>query len=85
MTKLEMMKKNQKNYMAMEKRIEGMENGLEKLVAVNITLKWIKGTKWMGGISDSVVMKAYDKLMAMGYSFDEIDAEFQRQQDWCEM
>lgn len=85
MTKLEVMKKNQKNYAAMEKKIEGMENGLEKLVAVNITLKWIKGTKWMGGISDSVVMKAYDKLMAMGYSFDEIDAEFQRQQDWCEM
>lgn len=85
MTKLEVMKTNQKNYAALEKRIEGMGNGLEKLVAVNITLKWIKGTKWMGGISDSVAMKAYDKLMGMGYSFDEIDAEFQRQQDWYEM
>lgn len=85
MTKLEVMKANQKNYAAMEKRIKGMGDGLEKLVAVNITLKWIKGTKWMGGLSDSVAMKAYGKLMDMGYSFDVIDAEFQRQQNWYEM
>lgn len=80
MTRLEIMNDNKKEYAKLEKKILGM-TGLEKAVAQHITLKWIKGNKWMGGISDSVANRAYDKLMAMGYEFKEIMKEESRQME----
>lgn len=78
MTRLELIKENKARYAELQKRIPSM-TGLEKAVAEHITLKWVKGSNWMGGLSDSVANKAYEKLEAMGYEFDEIDAEFERQ------
>ena len=78
MTKLEIMTANKKAYAELEAQIKKM-NGIEKVVAENLTLAWIKGNKWMGGLSDSKANKIYEKLMDMGYSFEEIDDEFQKQ------
>ena len=80
MTKLEVITENKKAYAKLEKKIPAMR-GLEKAVAQNITLKWIKGNKWMGGISDTVANRSYDRLMAMGYDFEEIRREEDRQME----
>jgi hypothetical protein len=80
MTKLDIIRENKKAYADLEKKIPAM-TGIEKAVAENLTLKWIKGNKWMGGLSDSVHTKADEKLMAMGYELEEIEVEFNRQQD----
>ena len=47
MTKLEIMKINQSNYEKCLKEIPSLK-GLERLVAENLILAWIKGNKWMG-------------------------------------
>lgn len=78
MTKLEIIKINKANYKKLTAEIPALE-GLEKLVAENLVLVWIKGNKWMGGLSDSKAQKIYEKLMGMGYTFDEIDNEFHKQ------
>lgn len=78
MTKLEVIKLNKKQYAELEASIPAM-SGLEKAVAQYVTLAWIKGTKWMGGLSDSAADRAYSKVMAMGYTWDEVDTEFCRQ------
>lgn len=78
MTKFEIIKQNKVNYEKCLKEIRHLE-GLEKLVAENLILPWIKGNKWMGGLSDSKANQIYEKLMSMGYSLVEIDDEFNKQ------
>lgn len=78
MTKLDIIKQNKANYEECLKKIQHL-GGLEKLVAENLILPWINGNKWMGGLSDSKASQIYEKLMNMGYSFDEIDDEFNKQ------
>lgn len=78
MTKLELMNENKKMYAELERKIPSM-SGIEKAVAETLTLAWIKGDKWMGGLSDSKANKMYDRLMREGYTFEEIDSEFSRQ------
>lgn len=80
MTKLEIIKLHKKQYAELEEKIKTMPEGLEKQVAANVTLAWIKGNKWMGGLSG---MHAYDKtfqkVVDLGYSYEEVDEEFTRQ------
>lgn len=78
MTRLEVIKSNQKMYAEYSRKIDTM-NGLEKAVAQEMILKWIKGANWMGGISDSAYDKATEKLMNLGYDEDAITVEFDRQ------
>lgn len=78
MTRLEIMKLNQKTYVDFSRQIDAMD-GIAKAVAQTLTLTWIKGKKWMGGISDSEYQKGADKLEAMGYAADDIMNEFDRQ------
>ena len=81
MTRLEVMKSNQKRYEEFEKTFCGMADGIEKAVAVNYTLPWIKGNKWMGGMSDSKAQKVVDMLVAAGYDEGEVLDEMDRQVD----
>lgn len=78
MTRLEIIKKNKELYRTFSEQIKDM-TGLTKLVAETITLEWIKGNNWMGGISDSKYEKLSDKLVAMGYDWIEIYQEFDYQ------
>lgn len=78
MTRLEVIKAHKKAYESLKTRAQGM-SGIEKAVAENITLEWISNNKWMGGLNDSKAQKLYEKVSGMGYTFDEIDAEFERQ------
>ena len=80
MNKLELMKYHKEQYEKQLLKNEKM-NGLSKLVGVHLMLPWIKGDKWMGGLSDSKANKAIERIMAQGYDFDEIDDEFQKQMD----
>lgn len=79
MTKLELIRKNKKQYAELEAKIPAMK-GLEKAVAENITLKWIKGNKWMGGLGAGMMgQRCFERVMNLGYDFEEVDAEFERQ------
>lgn len=78
MTGFEIMKENKKQY-AMQVERNKQASGLTKLVGESVTLAWIKGRDWMGGLSDSVACKLYSRIMKLGYTFDEIDDEFNRQ------
>lgn len=80
MTKLEIIKINKSNYEKCLKEIPSLK-GLERLVAENLILVWIKGNKWMGGLPDSKANCIYEKIMGYGYSFDEINDEFNKQAD----
>lgn len=81
MTKLEVIKKNKADYARMEKMIaSGNMTALEKAVAKNITLKWIKGNNWMGGLGCGMAsQKCYERVAELGYDFEEIDEVFERQ------
>lgn len=81
MTKLELVKKNKADYAKMEKIIaSGNMTIFEKAVAENITLKWIKGNKWMGGLGCGMAAeRCYGRVMNLGYDFEEVDEEFERQ------
>ena len=80
MTKLEVIKANKEMYTRIEKMIE-TKTGLEKAVAELYMLRWAKGNKWMGGISDNVANKVVETLMVMGYEFDDIMNEIDRQME----
>lgn len=81
MTKFELIKLNKAQYEEQVKRNETL-TGIAKAVGETLTLTWIKGNNWMGGLSDSKANKIYEKLMAKGYTEEEIDQEFNRQMDW---
>lgn len=78
MTRIEIIKEHQKRYVNYKKEIENM-TGLEKVVAENLVLEWIKGNNWLGGISDSKYQKISDKLSGMGYDEMDVYDEFERQ------
>lgn len=80
MTKLEIITTNKANYNKQMAKNETL-TGLAKAVGETLTLAWIKGNKWMGGLSDSKANKLYEKLMEEGYELEEIDQEFQNQMD----
>ena len=75
----EVIKHNKQQYADYVKKIQEM-NGLEKIVAENLVLVWIKGRSWLGGISDSSYEKISNTITTQyGYSFMEIYDEFERQ------
>jgi len=80
-TKLDIIKKHREIYNKILEDIKNM-SGLEKDVAENITLTWIKGINgdWLGGLgSGSSADKLFEKVVKLGYSPDEISSEFERQ------
>lgn len=81
MTRLEVIKANKKNYAELVERIKTLE-GIEKLVAETFTAEWCKSNNWLGGLSDSKANKIFARIKHMGYSFDELYDEFERQTEW---
>ena len=79
MTKLEIMKDNQRKYAEIESEISEMPDGLAKTVKSMMILAWIKGNKWLGGLSDSVANKLIEKIAEFGYDESDIINEFDRQ------
>ncbi len=79
MKKIDIINKHKTDYAMLEAKIAKMPAGLERAVAQHVTLTWIKGTKWMGGLSDAAAERAYSRVTAMGYSWEQVDAEFERQ------
>ena len=79
MTKLEIIKNNKRKYAEVEAEIAGMNNSLAKIVKEKMILAWIKGNKWLGGLSDSVANKLIEKIAELGYDELEIIGEFDRQ------
>ena len=80
MTRLEIMKAQKELYAKLIGIIPTLE-GIEKAVAQEITLEWIKGNNWLGGISDSKYNKASLRLENIGYTWEEIYKEFGRQME----
>lgn len=80
MTKLEVIKEHRKQYAETLERISEMQEGLEKSVAKHIILTWIKGSKWMGGLSDTKAFRLY-LIVARetGRTLEEVDAEVRKQ------
>lgn len=78
MKRLEIVKENRRRHEAVREQLGSM-SGLEKAVAENVILEWLSSNNWMGGLSDSRAQKIYEKVARMGYSFEEIDTEFQKQ------
>lgn len=72
------MRENKERYAKCEAVIPTL-TGLEKRIAETLTLAWIKGDKWLGGLSDSKANKYIEKLMSEGYELDDILAEHERQ------
>ena len=79
MTKLEIMKDNKRKYAEVEAEISGMADGLAKTVKSMMILAWIKGNKWLGGLSDSVANKLIEKIAELGYDESDIINEFDKQ------
>lgn len=78
LTRLEIMRNHKAQYSDFQLKIQGM-TGLTKEVATRMTLKWIKGRDWLGGISDAEYNRALESLEKLGYDIEESDAEFVRQ------
>lgn len=76
MTKLECINQNKASYSRIEKALSAISKNdkLTILVINELTLPWIKGTNWLGGMSDSKRNKAYQRIMAQGYSYEAIEA-----------
>ena len=79
MTKLGVINANRAAYTEVQNAMNSM-NTLEKSVAEYITLVWLKGNKWHGGLSDAQYDKAIVTInQSTGASFDAIMAEADRQ------
>lgn len=79
MTYIDLMRMHKKEYAEVEEKIPFL-SGIEKLVAKYLTLRWIKGYKWEGGLGNSrSVNDAYERIMKLGFTFEQIDEELQRQ------
>lgn len=76
MTRLEVMKVNKANYDKALTEIATLPAGLTKDVKQHLILTWIKGTNWMGGISDKKFSQIANTLP---YTFEEIYDEFNKQ------
>lgn len=81
MTKLEIMKEHKAQYSELENKIQTL-TGIEKAVASTLTLAWIKGENWMGGISDRKFDKIAERLVKDGFDEYEVMDEFDRQVKW---
>ena len=81
MTKLELMEMNKRKLHEVWEEINNLEDGLEKDVKMNLITQWIKGNKWMGGISDSTFQKIMNRLVQFGYTEIQIMEEFDRQME----
>ena len=79
MTKLEVIKENQRKYAEVETEISGMSAGLAKIVKQEMILAWLKGNKWLGGLSDSVANKLIEKISKLGYDEMQVINEFENQ------
>lgn len=79
MTKLEVIKENQRKYTEVEAEISGMSDGLAKIVKQEMILAWLKGNKWLGGLSDSVANKLIEKILKLGYDEMQVINEFENQ------
>lgn len=78
-TRGEIIKINKKYYADLQDKIANMEDGLEKDVASELGLKWIKGNNFLGGLSDRVASKSIEKLMKKyDCSYEEIDDIFNK-------
>lgn len=75
-TKLEVMKQSKENYAKVQEEIKGMKPGLARDVKEKLILPWIKGTDWMGGLSDRKFTQITNN---MPYKMQEIYDEFQKQ------
>ena len=78
LTRLETMREHKAQYSDLQQQIQGM-TGLTKEVATHMTLKWIKGRDWLGGISDAEYEKGSKIIQNHGYNSEDIDQEFNRQ------
>lgn len=78
MTRLDIIKEHQRQYAELSLRIASM-TGIEKAVAQYMILPWIKGVKWMGGMSDTRAQRAFETLQTLGYTEYEIFSEYDRQ------
>ena len=79
MTKLEVIKENQRKYAEAEAEISSMSDGLAKIVKQELILAWLKGNKWLGGLSDSVANKLIEKISKLGYDEMQVINEFESQ------
>lgn len=91
-TRLEIMRLNQAQYADLQERIKKMSPGLERDVASTITLNWIKGTNWMGGLNSAADTKSWKQLARLGYDVEDYNSpdverimdEFHKQTEWFE-
>lgn len=81
MTKMELIKANREKYHKAFTAYEALPEGLEKNVTMSLILPWIKGTNWLGGLSDRIANRELEKLILMGYELSDIENEFNRQMD----
>mgnify|MGYP006908796824 FL=1 len=79
MTKLEVIKENQRKYAEAVAEISSMSDGLAKIVKQEMVLVWLKGNKWLGGLSDSVANKLIEKISKLGYDEMQVINEFENQ------
>lgn len=81
MTRLEIMNHNKKllSDILKEGKYKADEKSLEFLVRYNLITAWVKGNKWMGGISDGLYQKISDRIAQYGYDEMAIYDEFDRQ------
>ena len=69
-----------------------MAPGLERDVASTMTLNWIKGTNWMGGLNSAAETKSCKQLARLGYDVENYNSpdverimdEFHKQTKWFE-
>ena len=77
MTRLEVMNENKKMFEYVSGLYNGMhrysDHELDKIVVAQLIFPWIKGNKWMGGMSDSLRNKAYERIMALGYTYEQVE------------
>lgn len=82
MTTMETMRRNKAGYEECLVMSETLA-GLEQLVAKTLTLAWIKGNGWMGGLSDKVADRLYEKyIKPQGYTFEEAYDVFEKQMNF---
>lgn len=79
MTRLDIIKEHQRQYAELSLRIASMPESIERAVAQYLILPWIKGVKWMGGMSDAKAQRAFETLQTLGYTDYEIFSEYDRQ------
>lgn len=70
-SKLEVITANKKAYKEVENYIEKLPDSLEKDIYKYLILNWLKGHNWLGGLSDSMFDKIYDKYLS-DYDFDKV-------------